>query len=198
MPKEMDATATDSACIVYAIGEPGSNTVKIGRTVNLKRRLAAIQRMSPVRLVARWTHPDGLELERRLHLHFQSYRSHGEWFTFPSDPIPLIAQAAEGRPWAADSGGLSEDVRQKVGAHLRQLMDEVLEIADPMERLAAIERLNQQRLEWSRRQKAEIARGFRGQGLTWKKVGEAMGGVSQQRAHQYAYGLVVDGKVVKK
>lgn len=50
---------------VDVIGQPGSNTVKIGRTTNLGTRLAAIQRMSPVPLVVMWTHPGSHELETR-------------------------------------------------------------------------------------------------------------------------------------
>ncbi|MDH6224330.1 GIY-YIG nuclease family protein [Streptomyces sp. MJP52] len=80
--------------VVYVIGTPGSNTVKIGRTTNLQRRLADIQRMSPVPLVALWTHPGGHELETRLHHHFAELRSHGEWFAFDGDPLPAIKQAA--------------------------------------------------------------------------------------------------------
>jgi hypothetical protein len=41
---------------------------------------------------------------------------------------------------------------------------------------------------WRRRQRQEIAQGFRDQGKTWKEIGEAMGGVSLQRAHQYGKG----------
>ncbi|EFE65807.1 predicted protein [Streptomyces viridosporus ATCC 14672] len=41
---------------------------------------------------------------------------------------------------------------------------------------------------WRRRQRKEIALGFREQGKTWKEIGEAMGGVSLQRAHQYSKG----------
>ncbi|MFC8065468.1 hypothetical protein [Streptomyces sp. NPDC057293] len=42
---------------------------------------------------------------------------------------------------------------------------------------------------WRRRQRQEIAMGFRGEGKTWKEVGEAMGGVSFQRAFQYGKGV---------
>jgi hypothetical protein len=41
---------------------------------------------------------------------------------------------------------------------------------------------------WRRRQRQEIAQGFRAEGKTWKEIGEAMGGVSFQRAHQYGKG----------
>jgi hypothetical protein len=41
---------------------------------------------------------------------------------------------------------------------------------------------------WRRRQRQEIARGFRHQGKTWKEIGQLMGGVSLQRAHQFGKG----------
>jgi hypothetical protein len=64
---------------VYVIGSPGSSTVKIGRTVDLKKRLAEIQRMSPVPLEVLWSTPGGHELETHLHRHLRPSRSHGEW-----------------------------------------------------------------------------------------------------------------------
>jgi hypothetical protein len=85
--------------VVYAIGSPDSNMVKIGRTTNLDRRLADIQRMSPVPLAILWTHPGGSDLEANLHRHFKALRSHGEWFTFRQDPVTLIQWAVQDRPW---------------------------------------------------------------------------------------------------
>ncbi|GLP64275.1 hypothetical protein TUSST3_08950 [Streptomyces sp. TUS-ST3] len=82
--------------VVYVLGSPGSNTVKIGRTANLPERFGSIQRMSPVPLSVLWQSPGGHELETHLHRHFASIRSHGEWFAFESlDPVPLIKAAAQ-------------------------------------------------------------------------------------------------------
>ncbi|MFD4596764.1 hypothetical protein ACFWPQ_01900 [Streptomyces sp. NPDC058464] len=39
-----------------------------------------------------------------------------------------------------------------------------------------------------RRQRQEIALGLKEQGKTWKEVGEIMGGVTYQRAHQFGKG----------
>ncbi|WP_048574430.1 GIY-YIG nuclease family protein [Streptomyces leeuwenhoekii] len=86
--------------VVYVLGTPGSNTVKIGRTTNLQKRVGDIQRMSPVRLTVLWTTPGGSELEAQLHRHFAKFRSHGEWFTFTaSDPVQEIKSAVETAPW---------------------------------------------------------------------------------------------------
>jgi hypothetical protein len=39
-----------------------------------------------------------------------------------------------------------------------------------------------------RRQRQEIARGLKDDGKTWREVGEIMGGVTYQRAHQFGRG----------
>lgn len=73
------------------------------------------------------------------------------------------------------------------------LYDEQLRaIADLNERwaayLALAKHLEDELELWRRRQRQEIARGFRAEGKTWKEIGEAMGGVSLQRAHQFGKG----------
>lgn len=73
----------DQTEFVYLIGSEDSTLVKIGRTTNVPVRLAAIQRMSPVKLTVLWQTEGGAELESALHRHFKDQRSHGEWFEFP-------------------------------------------------------------------------------------------------------------------
>lgn len=97
--------------VVYVLGTPGSNTVKIGRTTNLGQRLAAIQRMSPIPLSILWTHPGGASLEASLHRHFKPLRSHGEWFTFGRNPVPLIQWAVEDQPWLRPKVSLERKAR---------------------------------------------------------------------------------------
>ncbi|WP_416477017.1 hypothetical protein [Streptomyces sp. LKA04] len=41
---------------------------------------------------------------------------------------------------------------------------------------------------YRKRQRQEIATGLKAQGKTWKEVGEVMGGVTYQRAHQFGRG----------
>ncbi|MFE5899891.1 GIY-YIG nuclease family protein [Streptomyces sp. NPDC056488] len=81
---------------VYVIGSPNSRTVKIGVTVDLVRRLREIQNLSPVELKVLWSVPGGPALEQALHDHFSEIRSHGEWFTFASDPVQAVQAAIEG------------------------------------------------------------------------------------------------------
>ncbi|NED75351.1 hypothetical protein G3I51_24110 [Streptomyces sp. SID9944] len=42
--------------------------------------------------------------------------------------------------------------------------------------------------EFRRRQRQEIAQGFKAEGKTWREIGEVMGGVTYQRAHQFGKG----------
>lgn len=97
---------------VYVIGTPGSSTVKIGRSINVERRLADIQRMSPVPLEVLWSTPGGHELETALHRHFRPYRSHGEWFRFHRPAAPLIRRAVEDKPWLRPKVKLKKTVRR--------------------------------------------------------------------------------------
>jgi hypothetical protein len=98
----------DGAEFVYLIGSEGSPIVKIGRSIDVPGRLAAIQFMSPLKLTVLWQTEGGSELEAELHRRFKALRSHGEWFEFPDrdavnqvrDAIPAIV-AEERRRTAA-------------------------------------------------------------------------------------------------
>lgn len=79
---------------VYLIGSPELPTAKIGCSGDLPYRLYSIQLMSPVRLEVLWSCEGGRDLERALHARFALYRSHGEWFTFPQDPVQEVQEAA--------------------------------------------------------------------------------------------------------
>lgn len=83
---------------VYVIGpEDEAGLLKIGRAVDVQRRLAQLKGMSPVPLTVLWSREtDNTDLESKLHRYFASYRRHGEWFDFQgSDWRSLIHAAAE-------------------------------------------------------------------------------------------------------
>lgn len=77
-------------------------------------------------------------------------------------------------------------------APFTQHEDQLRKIEDLHERWAAyIDRakwLEHELENFRRRQRQEIARGFKDQGKTWKEIGEIMGGVTYQRAHQFGRG----------
>ena len=82
---------------IYAIGDDsGTNVIKIGRSGNVTKRLYQLQNASPSVLRVWWQHRTmDLDLERKLHQHFASFRRKGEWFDFQGvDWLPLMEQAA--------------------------------------------------------------------------------------------------------
>lgn len=81
--------------VVYAIGNPESDLVKIGRSANTARRLGELQPASSFKLAVLWDTEGGCVLENALHRHFDNRRVHGEWFRFEEDNrIEIISSAA--------------------------------------------------------------------------------------------------------
>ena len=70
--------------------------------------------------------------------------------------------------------------------------DQLRAIPDLAERWSAFvdlaKRLEDELEAFRRRQRQEIARGLKDDGNTWRQVGEIMGGVTYQRAHQFGRG----------
>lgn len=66
------------------------------------------------------------------------------------------------------------------------------DVSDLSERWAAFvdlaKYLERELESFRRRQRQEIAAGLKADGKTWKEVGEIMGEVTYQRAHQYGKG----------
>ncbi|MCX5138340.1 GIY-YIG nuclease family protein [Streptomyces sp. NBC_00338] len=207
-----DSAGPAQAEIVYVIGAPGSTTVKIGRTVNPRKRLAEIQRMSPARLTLLWSHPGGHELETNLHRHFSGLRVHGEWFTFQADPVTMVAWAVGAQPWdlpkvnlkrprpprrreqrenpyVAHPSGPDELARWRrdVEASLSGLSDEIRAIQDPLQRFAAVRDLEELLGATLRGETQRAVVAMKESGLVWREIGELLG-VSGQRAHQISLG----------
>ncbi len=66
---------------VYFIRAKSMNwPVKIGCTIDVERRLRALEKSSPLQLEVAAYVRGGLGLERKLHAYFQANHSHGEWF----------------------------------------------------------------------------------------------------------------------
>lgn len=191
--------------VVYVIGTPTSSVVKIGRTTRLAKRLADIQRMSPVPLAVLWSHPGGHELETCLHRQFAGLRSHGEWFTFQADPVEMVAWAVASEPWNRLKVSLQKSKsplmrppiapvqrgsfipRPEVVAAIERVVAELHAIADPVqryERSCAIEaEVKEAFLEAQQR----IVLSLKARGKTWQEVGAELG-FSGQRAHQLSLG----------
>lgn len=77
--------------MLYAIEAPSAQKFKIGRTIDIQKRFAGIETMSPVPLKLRgyvWL-PDIAEAE--AHIYLADHRSHGEWF----DGHPIVREFVE-------------------------------------------------------------------------------------------------------
>jgi hypothetical protein len=196
--------------VVYVLGTPGSNTVKIGRTTNLTKRLADIQRMSPVPLAALWHCPGNHELETRLHRQFANLRSHGEWFTFRRDAVQLIRWAVEDEPWnrkkislrkvkkKADQPKLVPPPRVPLSESnptLDAAIEEcvaaiscaVEEIADPVERYKETLRVDAWAKQTFNEMRQTAVLNLKREGRTWREIGEMLG-VTGARAEQLSRG----------
>lgn len=203
---------------VYVLGPPGGTLVKIGRTINLAKRVAEIQRMSPVPLEVLWSHPGGHELETNLHRHFAALRSHGEWFAFDEDPVALVRNAVDLKPWLAPKPAKprmppsprkpkstkqsrraavprpsvpSEKAiraRETIGIEINKMMTDLRAIEDPVARYHAANRLQKGWRAAIAERKKRFALDLREQGMSWREIGEIMGGLSSQRAEQISRG----------
>lgn len=80
---------------VYLIGSKANTLVKIGKAVDVPKRLKGIQAMSPMRLEVLWQTEGAHSLEQALHERFAKFRQHGEWFDFGrKDAVALVSTAA--------------------------------------------------------------------------------------------------------
>ncbi len=82
---------------VYLIGCRSTNTLKIGLSVNPKKRLSTLQTSSPYRLSIIRTIPGGADVERLLHQEFQSLKMSGEWFKWSNKIIDRFESLANNR-----------------------------------------------------------------------------------------------------
>ncbi|MFE6852651.1 GIY-YIG nuclease family protein [Streptomyces sp. NPDC057674] len=101
--------------VVYVLRLAGMDPVKIGMTRNLGERVKALQTGVPARIEVLWTTPGARPLERALHVAFQAYRRHGEWFdlTQLGDPVAAVREVVR-----AIHEGESVSVPAKVGRPL--------------------------------------------------------------------------------
>ena len=92
-PKGMEA--------VYAVGEKDARFIKIGRSSNLKRRLAALQTSHHAPLyVYHVFYTRNMNLENQLHKRFRDYRSEAdnEWFRVEGDVADWLEEYGDPIP----------------------------------------------------------------------------------------------------
>jgi hypothetical protein len=81
--------------VVYYIGNPATQSVKIGTTTRLRDRFAAIRCRNPEAMLLA-TEPGHYELERARHAQFKhiqvKQRGHKEWFTKTAELMEHITE----------------------------------------------------------------------------------------------------------
>lgn len=84
---------------IYVIGAVGRRRpVKIGTTIDVRRRLASLQSGSPLKLELRRCYEvpldDSYRIENHCHIHFKAARSHGEWFEITASEVEAWLRSA--------------------------------------------------------------------------------------------------------
>ncbi len=85
----------EKAEVVYLVGCKENQSMKIGTTSEISKRLIALQVSSPFQLEVLATVKGGQELERLLHQEFQSCRLRSEWFSWSEEILAKFQQINE-------------------------------------------------------------------------------------------------------
>lgn len=76
-------------CYVVQVGDDGP--VKVGSSIDVRRRLAELGRECPYPLTVLWIATGGRELERHLHRQLEGWRLHHEWYSAGAlSPLRLL------------------------------------------------------------------------------------------------------------
>lgn len=95
-----------SLVTVYFIAAPDVAMIKIGKTIDLKKRFATLKTMSPVPLQIACHIDYDESLEYRIHQHLKAHRSHGEWFHATKDVVDFMRGYCDGGvQWVVDRVG---------------------------------------------------------------------------------------------
>lgn len=78
---------------VYVIRAKGDHPIKVGKAVDVHRRMAELQTGNPRQLELLAVMPGGYDLEWQLHFRMKSFRLVGEWFG--GDAVPGFVEFAQ-------------------------------------------------------------------------------------------------------
>ena len=89
--KQEISVDTKEGC-VYFIGNLEHKWVKIGRTINLSKRLSSIQTGCPclLEILGYIKSKDATKLEKQMHRKFNRSKIHGEWYVLSKDIMEFI------------------------------------------------------------------------------------------------------------
>lgn len=86
---------------VYFLHAPSVSRLKIGRSIDIERRLSELRLLSPVALHLIGAIPGGSTLEAVLHKRFTHIRLHGEWFDASDDLLSFAHEQVLIAAWNA-------------------------------------------------------------------------------------------------
>ena len=75
---------------VYFLHAPDVRRIKIGRSIDIERRLSEIRLLSPVMLYLLGAVPGGASVETAYHREWSHLRQHGEWFMATDELITRL------------------------------------------------------------------------------------------------------------
>jgi hypothetical protein len=95
-----------SLTTVYFVAAVDAAMIKIGKTVDLTKRLNTLRSMSPVPLELACSIDYDAGLERRIHQHLSDHRSHGEWFNATKEVVDFMRGYCDhGIRWVVEAVG---------------------------------------------------------------------------------------------
>lgn len=81
--------------MIYFIQAVSGGPIKIGYAADPEKRIAEIQRMSPIELRTLKVIEGDLRQEKGLHKHFAKFRLHGEWFNLNEGMLDIVIPLPE-------------------------------------------------------------------------------------------------------
>ena len=107
--------------MIYFIQAVGGGLIKIGKADDPAKRLAEIQRHSPVMLRIVATIKGEHEKERQLHQQFAGARHHREWFAPVKELREYISQVnngVDGHNIEYNNTSVNDAIMDRIGVHL--------------------------------------------------------------------------------
>lgn len=91
--------------VVYLVHAKGTDLYKIGKAVDVGKRISDLQTSSPYKLVILAV-VEGTR-EKDLHARYKQFRQHGEWFCLPDSAVAEILEMATPSPKVPTSKGVT-------------------------------------------------------------------------------------------
>jgi hypothetical protein len=126
--REREAQAASQLGRVYFV-RIAKGPIKIGRAVNVLRRVANLQTSQPYPLQLIGHIAGGREREREIHLRFKHRRLNGEWFDPAPDLLRFIAEATAQEAGTPEELLRTAEIIERLAAEIRSRLPAVRGVA---------------------------------------------------------------------